>query len=114
MNIKRGEVWLANLDPTVGSEIQKTRPVLIVSNDFNNIHNQVVTVLPVTSNTTKIFSFEVFLPVGIANLPKDSKVKSDQIRTLDKSRLSKRIGSIPDEYMVLVENAMKLHLGISA
>ncbi len=42
MSIKRGEIWLANLDPTVGGEIRKTRPVLVVSNDINNIHNQVV------------------------------------------------------------------------
>ena len=87
MNIKRGEVWLAALDPTIGGEIQKTRPVIIVSNNFSNFSNNVVTVVPITSNTARVFSFEVFLPTGIAGLPKDSKAKADQIRTLDKSRL---------------------------
>ncbi len=48
MIIRRGDIWLANLDPTVGSEIQKVRPVLVVSNNANNAHNQVVTILPIT------------------------------------------------------------------
>ena len=61
MNIKRGSIGLANLDATVGSEIHKTRPVIIVSNDINNINNNVITVLPITSNTMHVFSFEVFL-----------------------------------------------------
>jgi mRNA interferase MazF len=110
MNIKRGDVWLANLDPALGSEIRKTRPVVIVSNNINNSNNNVVSVLPVTSNTIHIFSFEVLLPKGTANLPKDSKVKADQIRTLDKSRMVKSIGKLPDAFMQLIDNAMRLHL----
>lgn len=112
MNIKRGEVWLANLDPTIGSEIQKTRPVVVVSNDVNNTNNNVITVLPITSNVTKVFSFEVLLPKGIANLPKDSKAKADQIRTLDKSRFAKRIGSLPTSFITDIEKAILKHLGM--
>ena len=112
MNIKRGSVWLANLDPTVGSEIRKTRPVVVISNDVNNANNNVVTVLPITSNTTHVFSFEVLLPKGIGGLPKDSKAKADQIRTLDKSRLIKSIGTLPESYIVLVDEAIKLHLAL--
>jgi mRNA interferase MazF len=112
MNIKRGEIWLANLDFTIGSEIQKTRPVVVVSNDVNNAHNNVVSVLPITSNVTKVFSFEVILLKGTANLPKDSKAKADQIRTLDKSRFAKRIGSLPAHHMSAIENAILKHLGI--
>ncbi len=55
MTIKRGEIWLANLDPTVGHEIKKTPPVVIVSNNINNQHNDIVTVLPVTSNIAKVY-----------------------------------------------------------
>lgn len=112
MNIKRGSVWLANLDPTIGSEIRKTRPVVVVSNDVNNMNNNVITVLPVTSNTTHVYSFEVLLLKGIANLPKDSKAKADQIRTLDKSRLVKSIGTLPDNYIDLIDEAVKLHLAL--
>jgi mRNA interferase MazF len=112
MNIKRGEIWLANLDPTIGSEIRKTRPVVIVSNDTNNTYNNVITVLPITSNTSKVFSFEVLMPKGAGNLPKDSKAKADQVRTLDKSRLVKLIGTLQKSYMILIDNALKLHLAL--
>ena len=111
-NIKRGSIWLANLDPTVGGEIRKTRPVVVVSNDTNNVNNNVVTVLPVTSNTTHIYSFEVFMPKGVADLPKDSKAKADQIRTLDKTRLIRLIGTLPASYLDSIEDAMRLHLAL--
>lgn len=113
MIIKRGEVWLANLDPTVGGEIQKTRPVVVVSNDTNNQYNSVVTVLPITSNVERVFTFEVYIPKAMANLPKDSKAKADQIRTLDKSRLVKRLGTLPQSIVVLVDAAIKRHLFLS-
>jgi mRNA interferase MazF len=93
MNIKRGEIYLATLDPVVGREISKTRPVVVVSNDQNNKFSGTVTILPITSkNTQPVYPFEVFLSKGSANLPKDSKIKADQIRTLDKNRVIKHIG----------------------
>ena len=109
---RRGEIWLANLDPTIGSETKKTRPVIVVSNDVNNVHNNVITALPITSNVTKVFSFEVLLPKGTANLPKDSKAKADQIRTIDKSRLVRRIGLLPPSFMIFIEDAIKRHLDL--
>lgn len=112
MIIKKGEIWLANLDPTLGSEIQKTRPVLVVSNNKNNDNNNVITVLPITSNVSRVFSFEVLLPKGIANLPEDSKAKADQIRTIDKIRLSIKIGALPNTYLKFAEDAIRLHLDI--
>jgi mRNA interferase MazF len=113
MTIRRGEVHIAALDPVVGKEISKTRPVVVVSNDLNNRYSGTVTVLPVTSgNLDKIYPFEVFLPKGSGNLPKDSKVKADQIRTLDKARLVKRIGKLGDDEIREIEQAMKVHLGM--
>jgi len=112
MTIRRLEIWLAALDPTVGSEIQKSRPVLVVSNDTNNKYNSVVSVLPITSNTTIVRDFEVLILKGIGNLPKKSKVKADQIRTLDKQRLIKKIGRLPPAYLPMIEKALKLHLGL--
>jgi mRNA interferase MazF len=97
MNIKRGNIYLANLDPSIGNEINKTRPVVVISNDINNQYGNTITVLPITSNTSKIYPFEVFIEKGTANLPKDSKIKADQIRTIDKTRLIKEIGSFPNE-----------------
>ena len=113
MTIRRGEVHVAALDPVVGKEISKTRPVVVVSNDMNNRYSGTVTVLPVTSgNLDKIYPFEVYLRKGSGNLPKDSKVKADQIRTLDKARLVKRIGELGDDEIAEIEKAMKVHLGL--
>ena len=92
MNIRKGEIYIASLDPTIGGEIKKTRPVVIVSNDINNKYSKTITVLPITSNTKRIYPFEVYVDKGIGNLPKDSKLKADQIRTIDKSRITKLIG----------------------
>jgi mRNA interferase MazF len=113
MDTRRGEVFIAALDPVLGSEISKTRPVLIVSNNQNNSFSSTVTILPITSgNLVKIYPFEVFLPAGAGNLPKDSKAKADQIRTLDKGRLVKRIGKVDKRAMDLVEKAMAVHLAL--
>lgn len=112
MNIKRGNVFLASLGPTIGNEINKTRPVIVISNDINNEFSNTVTVIPLTSNTIKIYPFEIFLKSGIANLPKDSKARTDQIRTIDKSRIIKEIGSIPSAIISDLENAIKVHLNL--
>jgi mRNA interferase MazF len=113
MNIKRGDVYLAALDPVMGREISKTRPVVVVSNNKNNEFSATVTILPITSkNTQAIYPFEVFLLQGHANLPKDSKIKADQIRTLDKSRLVKYIGFVGKEDMDAMDRAMKIHLAL--
>jgi len=113
MNIKRGEIYLAALDPVIGREIAKTRPVVVVSNDKNNEFSGTVTILPLTSkNPQTVYPFEIFLSRGSANLPKDSKIKADQIRTLDKSRMIKNIG-IPDKKdLDALDKAIKIHLAL--
>jgi len=114
MIIKRGEIYLAALDPVLGREIAKTRPAVIVSNDKNNEFSGTVTILPLTSkNLRTIYPFEVFLSQGHANLPKDSKIKADQIRTLDKSRIIKRIGALDKKDLDAIDRAMNIHLALS-
>ena len=114
MNIKRGEIYLAALDPVVGKEISKTRPVVVVSNDKNNEFSGTVTILPVTSkNISRVYPFEVFLPEGSGNLPKDSKVKADQIRTIEKTRLAKQIGTLGQKEISEINKAIRAHLGLS-
>jgi len=114
MNIKRGEIYLAALDPVVGREISKTRPVVVVSNDKNNEFSGTVTILPITSkNTQPVYPFEIFLFKGSANLPKDSKVKADQIRTLDKNRMIKYIGIVDQKDLDAIDRAMKIHLALN-
>lgn len=112
--MKRGEIYYANLSPTVGSEINIKRPVLIVSNDANNRAASTVTVLPITSNISNIYPFEIKLSRADSGLPKDSKAQAQQIRTLSKERISDgAIGKLEVAKMRLVEVAMRLHLGLN-
>ena len=84
--MKRGEIYFADLNPTVGNEINKRRPVLIVSNDANNRASSTITVLPITSNTERVYPFEVKLTAKLSGLPKESKVLAQQIRTISRTR----------------------------
>jgi mRNA interferase MazF len=108
--IKRGDVYWVKLDPIEGSEIGKTRSAVVISNNINNEFADTVTVLPVTSSVGKVYPFEVFMKKGIANMPGDSKVKANQIRTVDKTRLRERIGAIPEAILKEIEKAVKIHL----
>jgi len=109
VSIKRGDVFWVNFDPTVGAEAQKTRPALVVSNDTNNTHSPIVSIAPITSNLTKIYSFEVEIPARTGGLKTRSKVMVNQTRAVDKLRLIKRIGHLPAELMAQTNRALKLH-----
>ena len=74
--MKRGEIYYANLSPAVGSEMDKRRPILIVSNDANNRAANTITILPITSNVTRIYPFEVLLNPEDSGLSKPSKVQA--------------------------------------
>ncbi len=100
------------LRPAVGSEINKTRPALIISNDINNKTAHTVTVIPITSNITKIYPFETLLYSKESGLIKDSKAKCNQIRTIDKKRLVKPVGKISREKLKEVEASLYIHLGM--
>ena len=111
--MKRGEIYYANLSPTVGSEIDKRRPVLVVSNDANNRAANTVTILPITSNVTRVYPFEVLLNPEDSGLSKPSKVQAQQVRTISKQRItSDAVESLSEEIMQLVNAALKLHLDV--
>ena len=95
----RWQIYLVDLEPTVGSEQGKTRPVIVISDEDINIILPVINVLPITSYKTgrKIYPNEVFISKTVSGLESDSIVLCYQIRTIDKKRLIKRIGSIEDE-----------------
>lgn len=109
---KRGEVYCVNFDPTIGVEIKKTRPALIIQNDIGNMHSQATIVAAITSASREIFPYEVFLKVGEGGLQKDSIVLLNQIRTIDKKRLGKRIGTISSESIKKVDRAIEISLGL--
>lgn len=109
--MRRGEIYYANLSPTVGSEVNKRRPVLVVSNDANNRAAHTVTVLPITSNTSRVYPFEVLLEPRASGLAKPSKAQDQQIRTISKQRFDvSRLGRLSEETMQLVDAAIRLHL----
>ena len=110
--IKRGEIYWVNLDPTVGAEIRKTRPAVVVSNDINNVHAQTVTVLPIASNVAKVYPFEVLIKAGACGNKDDCKAKANQVRTVDKRRLGNLMGLLPPEALAAIDAALRLHLDL--
>ncbi|MCL1463821.1 type II toxin-antitoxin system PemK/MazF family toxin [Argonema galeatum] len=112
--MKRGEIYYANLSPAIGSEMDKRRPVLIVSNDANNRAATTLTILPLTSNVSRVYPFEVLLNPEDSGLPKPSKVQAQQVRTISKQRIQGDVvEALSEEIMQLVDAAIKLHLGLN-
>ncbi|QFS43027.1 type II toxin-antitoxin system PemK/MazF family toxin [Nostoc sphaeroides] len=111
--MKRGDIYYANLSPVMGSEMGKRRPVLIVSNDISNSAANTVTILPLTSNVNRVYPFEFLLNPEVSGLTKPSKVQAQQVRTISKQQITGEVlGSLNEEIMVLIDAALKLHLGL--
>ncbi len=111
----RWHVFLANLDPVVGSEQGKTRPVLVISEEKINQSLSILNVLPITSRKENRFVYpnEVLLKAGTAGLDRESIVLCQQIRTLDKKRLIKHLGSIPEDTVQFeILEALSFQLGM--
>ena len=107
--MQRGEVWWVEFDPAVGSEIRKTRPGVIVSNNSANRNLSRVIVVPLSSNTERIYPGEA--PVSIAGA--HSKAMADQIMTADKTRLKSRMGELSRADMLAVDNALRVQLALA-
>ena len=111
--MKRGDIYFAQLDPTRGAEIRKTRPVVIVSNDVANRASSLVTVVPLSSNVSRVFPFEVAVSTAQSGLPKDSKAMAQQVRTIDKARLANtKNGVLPATQLAALDVALRLHLAL--
>lgn len=111
--MRRGDIYFADLNPVIGSEIAKQRPVLIVSNNANNRAASTVTVVPLTSQVNRVYPFEVLLSMDDTGLPKPSKAQVQQIRTISKQRiLGRQVGRLSIGPMENVEAALKLHLDL--
>ena len=107
--MKRGEVWWVQFDPAVGSEIQKTRPAIIISNDAANRNLAQVMVMPLTSNTAQVYPGEALVTVA----GQQSKAMADQIMAADKARLTRRVGSLSKPDLGAAEDAIRMHLGLA-
>lgn len=111
-SIKRGDVFLVNFDPTVGAEVKKIRPAMVVSNDINNAHSPIISIAPVTSNVRRVYRFEVEIAAGSGCLQSRAKVMINQTRAVDKVRLVKRLGRIGPPMLDAVDRAIALHYGL--
>jgi len=110
---RRGDIFWVNLDPTVGSEIRKKRPAVILSNDSANKRYHQVTVIPLTSQKVQaVEPFQVFIGQGESGLSKDSKALAEQIRTISKLRLGARAGHLSREILQALGEAIKIHLDL--
>jgi mRNA interferase MazF len=113
--MRRGEVRLVDLDPVPGSEANKRRPSVVVSNDRANaaaerLGRGVVTVVPVTSNVARIFPFQVLLPSEVSGLRVESKAQAEQVRSVSVERLGPPLGRLPASVMAELDSALRLHL----
>jgi len=115
--MRRGDVYLVDFEPTQGSEADKSRPAVVVSNDAANRsaerhHRGVVTVIPVTSNVARVLPFQVLLPAGTGGLNADSKAQAEQVRSVDSGRLRHHLGTLPPETLRRIDEALRLHLAL--
>ena len=115
--MRRGDIHAVDLDPVRGSEANKRRPAVIVSNDAANatagrLGRGVITVLPVTSNIDRVYPFQVLLSAAQTGLDRDSKAQVEQIRSISVERVGDQLGVVPNATMLEIDEAVRLHLGL--
>ncbi len=110
MVVKRGDIFYANLSPVVGSEQDGIRPVLIIQNDVGNKYSPTVIAIAITSKQKPILPTHILIKSSESGLEKDSVVLVEQIRTLDKSRLIRKVGHLSNRTMELIKESIKTNL----
>jgi mRNA interferase MazF len=115
--MRRGEIRLVDLDPVRGAEANKRRPAVVMSNDSANatatrLGRGVVAVVPVTSNTERVYPFQVVLEASRTGLPLDSKAQAEQVRSVAVERVGDRLGAVPTPVMAELDQALRLHLSL--
>lgn len=115
--MRRGEIHVVNLEPAKSGEANKRRPAVIVSNDGANVAAErsgrgVITVVPVTSNVSRVYPFQVLLPAILTGLDYDSKAQAEQVRSISVERIGSPIGVVPQDLMAELDEALRLHLAL--
>ena len=115
--MRRGEIRWVDLNPTRGAESTKRRPGVIVSNDgantsANRLGRGVVTIVPVTSNTERIYPFQVLLTASTTGLAQDSKAQAEQVRSVAVERVGACIGILPSAHLAELDEALRIHLAL--
>ncbi len=115
--MQRGDIHLVDLEPVRGAEADKHRPAVIVSNDGANatarrLGRGVITVVPVTANTDRVYPFQVLLRADDTGLAVDSKAQAEQVRSVSVERLGAQIGRVGTEQLAALDEALRLHLAL--
>lgn len=115
--MRRGEIRLVDLEPVRGAEANRRRPAVIVSNDAANattarLGRGVVTVVPVTSNVTRVYPFQVHIPQEAAGLGRPSKAQAEQVRSIAVERVGELVGRLPASLVRELDGALRLHLAL--
>ena len=111
---RRGEVFLASFDPTIGAEIQKTRPALVIQNDVGNRYSPLTIVAAITSHHhSPLYPHQVLIEAPEGGLQVDSVILLNQIRSVDKQRLVRRLGVLTAETLARVDRALQISLGLA-
>ena len=115
--MRRGDIHSVDLDPARGSEANKRRPAVIVSNDAANatagrLGRGVITVVPVSSNIQRVYPFQILLPAAETGLDRDSKAQAEQVRSIAVERVGERLGVVRNSIMLDIDEALRLHLGL--
>lgn len=115
--MRRGEIRLVELEPVRGSEANKRRPAVVVSNDRANaaaarLRRGVVTVVPITSNVARVLPFQVLLTAELSGLRVDSKAQAEQVRSVSVERLGPIVGRLPATTVGALDDALRLHLDL--
>ncbi|AFV02651.1 MAG: type II toxin-antitoxin system PemK/MazF family toxin [Dehalobacter sp. 4CP] len=114
MSIKRGEIFYAELNPVVGSEQGGTRPVLVIQNDIGNQYSPTTIIAAITSQISKAkLPTHVEVKAKRSGLERDSVILTEQIRTIDKSRLKEKVAVLDEEVMLRVDEAIEISLGLT-
>jgi mRNA interferase MazF len=115
--MQRGDVFMVDLDPARGSESNKVRPAVLVSNNAANRSAErngrgMVSIVPVTSNTARVYAFQVLLEAGEGGLPATSKAQAEQVRSVDYQRLRRRLGTVKPASLKRLDEALRIHLAL--
>jgi mRNA interferase MazF len=107
----RGDVWLVSLDPTIGHEVRKTRPAVVVTSNIYNRHNWVVVVMPLTSHETAEYD-QVLIEPPEGGVSAASVTLPDQVRTVDRRRLVKRLGRVREDTLRKIDRSLRIVLDL--
>jgi mRNA interferase MazF len=113
----RGEIHLVDFDQALSVEPARRRPAVVVSNDGANftaarLGRGVITVVPVTSNVTRVYPFQVLLPAEASGLDRDCKAQAEQVRSVSVERVQERLGSVPAPLMLELDEALRVHMAL--